>query len=201
VLGVYTGSLVSSLTAIGKSNDVGPSDPTSSVTFSTTAGTTYMIAVDGYNNAGLGGDVGPIAFNWSLLNCSQAPIQIMLEESGPAVQQAAALDSILFLRDPFLVVNTSDLFSLAADPNTKVLIFVTNLQLTPGETASAVVVNLIDSANKAYNIAAQDVQSVPNQTFSQVSFRLPNGLPVGTCQIKITAHGQVSNTATLRIKS
>jgi hypothetical protein len=199
VLAVYTGSSVGSLTPIAKNDD--NNDATSIVTFSATAGTTYRIAVDGYNNDGAGGDVGSITLNWSLSNCGASPIQIMLEESGPDPNQAAAFDAVLFVRDPFPVVNSSNLFSVGGDPNTRVLIFVTNLQLAQGETASSVVINLIDSLNQTYNISAQDVRSVPNQTFTQVSFRLPNGLPVGTCQIKVLAHGLTSNTATLRIKS
>jgi hypothetical protein len=201
VLGVYTGASVGSLTSIVKNDDTNANDTTSSVTFNATAGTTYMIAVDGYNNGGSGGDTGSITLNWSLTNCGAAAMQIMLEESGPNPNQAAAFDAILFVRDPFPVVNSSNLFSLPGDPNTRVLIFVTNLQLAQGETAAAVTVNLIDSLNQTYNIPAQDVRSVPNQAFTQVTFRLPNNLPVGTCQIKVIAHGLTSNTATLRIKS
>jgi hypothetical protein len=160
-----------------------------------------MIAVDGYNNGGAGGDVGSVTLNWSLTNCGLGAMQIMLEESGPVANQAAAFDAVLFLRDPFPVVNKSDLFNLVGDPNTRVLIFVTNLQLAQGETAAAVTVNLIDSLNQTYNIAAQDVRSVPNQAFTQVTFHLPSNLPVGTCQIKVIAHAGASNTATLRIKS
>jgi len=201
VLAVYTGGSVGSLTSIGKNDDNNANDATSIVTFSAIAGTTYMIAVDGYNNGGSGGDAGTITLNWSLTNCGAAAMQIMLEESGPDPNQAAAFDAILFVRDPFPVVNSSDLFSLPGDPNTRVLIFVTNLQLAQGETAAAVTVNLIDSNNQSQIIQAQDVRSVPNQTFTQVIFRLPNNLPVGTCQIKVIAHGLTSNTATFRIKS
>jgi len=201
VLGVYTGGSVASLTAVAKNDDTNANDATSSVTFCATAGTIYMIAVDGYNNGGAGGDVGSVTLNWSLTNCGLGAMQIMLEESGPAANQAAAFDAVLFVRDPFPVVNSSDVFNLVGDPNTRVLIFVTNLQLSQCENAAAVTVNLIDSLNQTYNIPAQDVRSVPNQAFTQVLFRLPNNLAVGTCQIKVIAHGLTSNTATLRIKS
>jgi hypothetical protein len=201
VLGVYTGASVGSLTSIGKNDDTNANDATSSVTFCATAGTIYMIAVDGYNNGGAGGDVGSVTLNWSVTNCGLGAMQIMLEESGPVANQAAAFDAILFVRDPFPVVNSSDVFNLVGDPNTRVLIFVTNLQLTQCENASTVTVNLIDSLNQPHNISAQDVRSVPNQAFTQVTFRLPNNLPVGTCQITVSARGSTSNTATLRIKS
>ena len=47
-LGVYTGGNVSSLTPV-VSDDDGGSNRTSKVTFTAIAGTTYQIAVDGYN--------------------------------------------------------------------------------------------------------------------------------------------------------
>jgi hypothetical protein len=128
------------------------------------------------------------------------PFQLLLDESGPASNQAAALDSILFLRDPFPIVNGADLLNLGVDRNTRVIIFLTNLQLAQGETSSSVVVNLIDSNNQSYDIAAEDVRPVPNVAFTQVIFRLPNNLPVGTSTIIIKAHGQLSNAGTIRIR-
>lgn len=65
LLGVYTGSSVSSLTQVAANDDVNPpSDTTSSVTFNAVAGTTYHIAVDGYFGPSHGLHEGHIAFNW-----------------------------------------------------------------------------------------------------------------------------------------
>jgi len=75
-----------------------------------------------------------------------------------------------------------------------------NLQLAQGETASAVVINLMDSNNQSYDLAAEDVRPVPNFPFAQVIFRLPDSLPVGSCMIKVKAHGQNSNVGTIRIR-
>ena len=72
VLGVYTGSDVGSLSVVGKHDDVGGNDKTSLVSFTATAGTVYRIAVDGYNNGGSGGDVGPVTVNWSI-PCDWSP--------------------------------------------------------------------------------------------------------------------------------
>jgi hypothetical protein len=204
VLGVYTGNSVGGLSEVGgssKSDDVSPTDKTSSVTISATAGTTYRIAVDGYNNSGSGGDVGPITLNWNASNCSAGPTyQILLDETGPAADQASAVDSILFLRDPFLVINSANVINPGSDPNTRVIIFVSSLTLLPGEPASTVVVNLIDSNNQSYDISAQDVRVVPNFDFTQITFRLPSNLPAGTCRIKVVSHSLFSNTATFRIR-
>lgn len=129
------------------------------------------------------------------------PLELLLDESGPALNQAAAVDSMLFLRDPFPVVNAANLFNRGTDLNTRVILFVTNLQLAPGEPASFVVVTLFAANGQLHNIAAEDVRSVPNSSFTQVTFRLPNGLPVGTAQVKINAHSLGSNFGSIRIRN
>jgi hypothetical protein len=128
------------------------------------------------------------------------PPQLILDTSGPAVDQLAALDSVLFIRDPLPVVNAADLLNTGSDKNTRVILFVTNLQLTQGETSASVVVNLLDSNNQSYNIPAEDVRPVPDSNFTQVIFRLPDNLSAGTCTLKINAHGQFSNSGTIRIR-
>ena len=130
-----------------------------------------------------------------------SPIQLLVDASGPALDQVAALDSILFLRDPFPVVNGADWLNLGSDRNTRVIIFVTNLQLAQGETSSSVVVNLIDGNNQSHDIAAEDVRPVPGFNFTQVIFKLPDTLAVGTCTIKVKAHSLISNAGTIRIKN
>ena len=107
---------------------------------------------------------------------------------------------MLFLRDPFPVVNGADVLNQGSDRNTRVIIFVTNLQLAPGEPSAVVEVNLIDSNNQSYVIPAEDVRPLPDFSFTQVIFRLPNNLPAGTCTISVRVHGLVSNAGTLRIR-
>ena len=114
---------------------------------------------------------------------------------------AAAIDAMLQVRDPFQVLNPNNLLNPVSDPNTRVVIFVQNLQLLSGEQSSVVVVNLIDSNNVTYNIPAEDVRVVPTFGFAQVTFRLPNNLAVGSCSISVSAHGQLSNGGTIRIKA
>jgi hypothetical protein len=64
LLGVYTGSSVGSLTLVASNDDVSGSNQTSSVTFNAVAGTTYRIAVDGYNGPSHGLHEGHIVLNW-----------------------------------------------------------------------------------------------------------------------------------------
>jgi len=129
------------------------------------------------------------------------PLQLLLDQSGPASNQVAALDSILFTRDPFPVVNALDLFNLGVDRNTRLIVFATNLQLLQGESSSAVKVTLVDSNNQSYDIAAEDVRPVPNSPFTQVVFRLPDNISVGTCIITLKAHGETSNSGSIRIRT
>jgi hypothetical protein len=201
VLGVYTGGTVDSTAVIGQHDDIGGSDTatnkTSSVTFNAAAGTMYMIAVDGYDNGGAGGDTGSIALNWSVTNCTAA-LQLLQDLTGPAADQASAVDSVFLVRDPFLVVNSANVFNSPSDPNTRVMIFQKGLLNVP---ASSITVNLIDSNSLSYDIAAQDIRLVPSQDFTQIIFRLPSNLPAGTCRIKVSFQGLFSNTVTFRIRT
>ena len=129
------------------------------------------------------------------------PIQLILEDNGPTASQAAALEGVFFLRDPFPVVNSVNLLKLVSDPNTRVMVFVTSVVLLPGENPAAVIVHLTDSANQSFAIPAEDVRLIPGAGFTQVLFRLPTGLAVGTCTITISAPNQLSNSATIRIRS
>ena len=60
-------------------------------------------------------------------------------------------------------------------------------------------INLVDGNNQSYDVAAEDVRPVPLFNLTQVVFRLPNALARGTSTIKVKAHGQESNSATIRI--
>jgi uncharacterized repeat protein (TIGR01451 family)/uncharacterized delta-60 repeat protein len=63
VLGIYTGASVANLTFVAGNDDANSSTLTSSVTFQAAAGTTYMIAVDGFDYQPP--DTGNIVLNWN----------------------------------------------------------------------------------------------------------------------------------------
>jgi hypothetical protein len=127
-------------------------------------------------------------------------LQLLLDESGPEPNQAAAIDSTLFLRDPFKVMGGS-LLKREADQNTRVIVFVTNLQLAPSETSSSVVVSLTDANGQNYDVAAENVMVIPLVNFAQVTFRLPDNLALGTCTITVKAQGKNSNSGVMRIRN
>jgi hypothetical protein len=126
-------------------------------------------------------------------------VLLVLEESGPVAQQAAAIDSFLFTRDVFPVKRIAGWPNFPAGQNTIVMIFAQNLRLNQGETATDVVVNLVDGNNQTFDVPAAHVGAVQNGDFTQVLFTLPDTLAPGTCKVTIKAHGQSSNMGTIRI--
>jgi hypothetical protein len=125
----------------------------------------------------------------------QTPIQLVLEDSS---NQVAGVDSLLLTRDPFTVSGIAKWLDLGSDRNTRLLLFVRNLQLNQGETAAAVEINVVNG-NFTATIAAEDVRAVPNTDLTQVTFRLPDNLPTGICVLSVRVHGQFSNTGVIQI--
>ena len=107
---------------------------------------------------------------------------------------------MLHTRDPFPIVNTQNLLSRGSDSRTRVQLLVSNLQLLPGESASAVSAEAMDSANNVYSLAVEDVRSVPNTILSQVTVCLHENLPNGRITIRVGLHGQVTNSGTIMIQ-
>jgi uncharacterized delta-60 repeat protein len=131
------------------------------------------------------------------------PLQLILEESEtePNQNPAAAIDATSFLRDPFPVIEGGNLLNPETDKNTRVIVFVANLELAQNEPPSSVIVHLTDAHGTNHEAAAEDVQLVPLFNFTQVRFRLPDNLSPGTCTIKVRAHGQETNSGTIRIRN
>ena len=68
IMGVYTGTAVNALTTVASNDDIASGTTASRVTFNVAAGTTYRIAIDGYN--GLRGNV---TLNWVLTPAGVPP--------------------------------------------------------------------------------------------------------------------------------
>ena len=126
-------------------------------------------------------------------------LELILEESGPSPESSCSSGSLLGLRDPFRIVSIPDWFATGADRNTRVVLFARNLQLNPGEVASAVVVRLQSSTFQLFDLPAQDVRPIPGTEFTQVIIRLPDNVSPGTCTFNIRAHTRISNIGTFRI--
>ncbi|MBD0369627.1 MAG: hypothetical protein ICV60_02145 [Pyrinomonadaceae bacterium] len=110
-----------------------------------------------------------------------------------------ALDSATFMRDPLPPVS-AQLFS--DDKRTRVILFARDLELLPGEDASAVTVLAEDSQHKIYPLAVEFVGKVPKfDWLTQVNVRLPDELyKSGGVWITVKVHGLASNKAFLSLK-
>jgi len=153
---------------------------------------TFRINLSSASNATVGGSqaLGTII--------DDDPLDLLFEESGPTVSQAAALDAFLLVRDPFRVV-LPDWFPTGGDDrNTRVMFFVRGLQLDPGEPPSAIVVTLTAGSTQ-FGVPAEDVRSVPGVDFAQVIVRLPDELAAGDCAVSIRAHSRTTQVGKIRI--
>ena len=88
ILAIYSGTAVNALTPLvsGKNDDASSTVVTSSITVDVVAGTTYSIAVDGYNN-NTGAATGAVVANWTFTpgvpaNNNFASAQIIAGSSG-----------------------------------------------------------------------------------------------------------------------
>ena len=122
-----------------------------------------------------------------------------LDELGPAPDQAAALDAVLQTRDPFRLLSDMSWLPNLNDHSTRVTLIAKNLELNPGESPTAVIVRITAVGGGFFDVPAEDVRPIHDFEFTQVVFRLPNNLPVGTRTVTIRAHGRVSNAGTIRI--
>jgi len=198
MLAVYTGSSVNGLTLVpnGSNDDIPdvpgqPHDTSSSVTISVTAGTTYQIAVDGFNNNGDGGDTGAITLNWTETNCSVTPATIMVEVG--ATTKAVAVDSVTLVRGPFPITNANNLNT--SDPNTRVILFTSPLGTS---STSNVTVTRNGIALTVENVGT--VTGTTGLSASYIIVRLPNGLATGELPLTVSVFGVPStNNPTLGI--
>lgn len=90
LLAVYTGNSVSALNLVASNNDAASGVRTSAVTFSTTTGTTYYIAVDGVN-----GDAAPLILNLAFASGGSAPPVIRRQPSSLFVSPGGSVTLVI----------------------------------------------------------------------------------------------------------
>lgn len=127
------------------------------------------------------------------------PAPTLLTE--PNSTRAIALDSVTFVRDPLPVVALNN-FMQGRDPRNRVALFGTNVDLSSGETASAVTATARDSRSRNYSLKVEYVGKVPKLDWlTQVVVRLPDELAnAGDVWISINFHGQTSNEVLFNVK-
>jgi hypothetical protein len=131
----------------------------------------------------------PFTSTISILD-NDKPLILSEETSG----RAAALESVWMMREPFPLGN---FLNLSSDQHTRITLFATGIELTPGEGPSDLTVQAQDSQNRVYPLIVEDVRKVPNfDWLSQIVVRLPDSIESdGDFQISITFRGTVGNKA------
>ncbi len=197
VLGVYTGSSVNMLTVVAQNDDIPdvsgqPHQVTSSITFSAMAGTVYRIAVDGFNNGGDGGDMGPVKLNWFFSSCNE-PARFLIPETGNP-NLIAALDSVTFVRGPFHINNPNN---FSSDHRTFVMFLIYGLSYTSADNPDVVQVEAGPWVLVTSSIGALTTRGL---SATYVIAALPPDLPAGQYPMRVTVHGVAcSNNPILEI--
>jgi hypothetical protein len=125
------------------------------------------------------------------------PPPVLLTEQN--TESAIALDSVTMFRDPFPLTNP---FNFSSDNRTRVTFFALNLNLTAGETISAVTARAEDAALNAYPLTVEFIGPTPAVPgVNELTVLLASNLPPGQdVWVTVTLRGQTSNRARIRIK-
>ena len=94
-------------------------------------------------------------------------------------------------------------FNFGPDLRTRITLFALNLDLLPGEDASAVTASGEDDFGFIRSLPVESVSVVANEpTLKQIVVRLPNSVN-GSAELKlrVTLRGQTSNVGVIRIAS
>ena len=145
--------------------------------------------------------IGNIFFSISLPNFTIKPNNTL----PPAIfveattNRAAALDSVLFIPEPFNLLNVHN-FSL--DQRTRIILFVVGLELMPGENNSVITAQAEYAGNGPYPLQIEFVGKVPNfDSFTQVNLRLPNELSnAGEVLVSLSLRGIASNKVVINVR-
>jgi glucose/arabinose dehydrogenase len=127
----------------------------------------------------------------------QPPSPVIATEANSDI--AVALDSPTMLRDPFALINQ---FNFGVDNRTTLMLFVTNLELLPGENSSAVTARFQDVNATVFPLVVEFVGQLPGvDGVSQVIVRLPANTPANQpIFVSVTLRGRTSNLARIRMK-
>jgi hypothetical protein len=154
----------------------------------------YMLTARATDNFGITTSSSPVrvAVNPAAL----APV--LLSEATST--RAIALDSAVWLREPF-ALTSPNYFSF--DRRTRIMLFALNVNLLPGETASAVTVEAEDAGGRLYQLQVEYVGTVPGYDWlGCVVVRLSDNLgEVGDVLLRLNLRGVSSNRVRVGIGS
>ena len=117
----------------------------------------------------------------------------------PNSERAIALDSVILVRDPFLISTTTN---LSSDQRTRIMIFSPNLSLMPADNFSSVSAQAEDRQHTIYPLTVEFIGKIPQYDWlAQIVVRLPDKLgSVDALWVSIGYRGAVSNKALISLK-
>jgi len=120
---------------------------------------------------------------------------VIYAEEG--TNNAAALDSVTFVRGPFRLTNPNNFFS--ADKRTRIILFTSNLRLTQTDLNTPGVLSV--EVPGGVNLPVENVGtlSISGLISSYIIVRLPDNLPTGALELRIRVRGVLSDARTLHI--
>lgn len=136
--------------------------------------------------------------------CLLAAVEAHAQQTSPVLisqadsTRAIAFDSVTHRREPF---STTAQIAFGTDPATRIMLFAMNLQLQPGETASAVTADAEDASHTLHVLTVEYVGAVPDNPWaSSVIIRVPTDLPpTGDVLVRIRYHDLASNRVRIGI--
>jgi len=117
----------------------------------------------------------------------------------PNSERAIALDSVILVRDPFLISTTTN---LSSDRRTRIMIFSPNLSLMPADSFSTVSAQAEDRQHNIYPLTVEFIGKIPQYDWlAQIVVRLPDKLgSVDALWVSIGYRGAVSNKVLISLK-
>ena len=109
------------------------------------------------------------------------------------------VDGVLHTRDPFPLINNN---YFGADKRTRIKLFLVDLDLYSGETLAIIAVQASDAQQRIFTLPVEDLRKVPGFPWlTQLTVLLPSDLTgPNDLTVSVTARGQTSNSARLRLK-
>ena len=127
------------------------------------------------------------------------PTQPMLL-TEPNTNKAIAVQSVMFLRDPFRIMTPHN---LSSDTRTRLTIIVRNMETIAGESIAPPTVQAEDSLHRSISLPVEFVGKVPKAGWlTQIVVRLPDELDgAGDLQLSVSFRGRTSNKGVINVAS
>jgi uncharacterized protein (TIGR03437 family) len=157
----------------------------------------HTITATPYPKQNAGGTPGPsVTITFTIIDQVKRNPTLLTAESS---DQAIALNAATFVRDPFSLLTEQN---FGPDKRTRVMLFVSDLELEAGDTVSDVLVNAQNSVVGTVQLPIEYMGKAPfSESITQIEFILPDGLNnAGDVWITISLHGITTNQARLCIK-